>query len=60
MVRPDKENETFKVTDEAYSGPGIIINSSFLDGLKAPNDSVIQTIKLLEEKNWGKNKSTLD
>ena len=54
VVRPDKENETFKVTDEAYSGPGIIINSSFLDGLRAPNDSVIQTIKLLEEKKLGK------
>ena len=55
VVRPsDKEN--FEVTNEAYPGDGIIINSEFLDGLKAPNQSVIETIKILEEKKIGKEK----
>ena len=54
VVKPDEEDENFKVKDEAYSGPGTIINSSFLDGFKAPYDSVVQTIKLLEEKKLGK------
>ena len=39
--------------DEAYTGPGITINSGFLNGLKAPNDSIIETIKVLEEKKIG-------
>ena len=28
----------------------IIINSNFLDGLEAPDDSVLKTIQILEEK----------
>ena len=54
VVRPHEESETFQVKNEAYSGPGILINSDFLNGLEAPNNSVIETIKLLEEKNLGK------
>ena len=54
VVRPFEENETFQVTQKAYSGPGIIINSDFLNGLEAPKNSVIETIKILEEKNLGK------
>ena len=54
VVRPIEENETFQVKDEAYPGPGILINSDFLNGLEAPNNSVIETIKLLEERNIGK------
>ena len=41
---------------EAYSGPGVIINSQFLDGLSAPDNSVIETIKILEKKGLGKKK----
>ena len=56
VVRPHNEIETFEVNKEAYSGPGIIINSDFLDGLEAPENSVIDTIKILEEKKLGKKK----
>ena len=56
VVRPYEENENFMVSEEAYSGPGIIINSEFLNGFKAPDDSVIKTINILEKKNLGKKK----
>ena len=54
VVKPFNENENFKVKEEAYPGPGVIINSDFLNGLEAPDNSVIETIKILEEKKLGK------
>jgi len=54
VVKPHNENENFEVKDEAYAGPGTIINSDFLNGLEAPNNSVIETIKILEQKKLGK------
>ena len=45
VVRPKEENDTFKVKDEAYAGPGIIINSDFLNGLEAPENSVLKQLK---------------
>ena len=54
VVKPDDKSDDFKVKDEAYSGPGTLINSKFLDGLKAPSQSINETIKLLENKNIGK------
>ncbi len=56
VVRPENENDDFKVTKEAYPGPGIIFNSEFLNGLEAPDNSVIETIKILEDKKIGKKK----
>ncbi len=56
VVTPDKENLTFKVTEEAYTGPGFIFNSSFLNGLKCPEESILKTINYLEEKNLGQKK----
>ena len=56
VVKPFQEDENFKVSFEAYSGPGVIINSDFLNGLEAPNNSVLETIKILEKKNIGKKK----
>ena len=50
------KDENFKVLNEAYPGPGVLINSEFLNGLKAPEDSILETIKILEKKNWEKNK----
>ena len=50
VVRPNDKDENFKVDNEAYSGPGIIINSEFLNGFEAPNNSVIETINILEKK----------
>ena len=54
VVRPIDQNESFKVGQEAYPGPGILINSDFLNGLEAPEKSVIETIKILENKKLGK------
>ena len=56
VVKPDDKDDSFHITSEAYTGSGIIFNSQFLDGLKAPNESIIETIKLLEEKKLGKKK----
>ena len=60
VVKPYEENDSFKVSTEAYSGNGKIINSDFLNGLDAPKDSVIETIKILEEKKIGKKKLIID
>ena len=54
VVKPFKEDDTFKVIDKAYTGPGKIFNSSFLDGLKCPEESIIQTIDYLEKNKLGK------
>ncbi len=54
VVRPNDENENFEVRDEAYSGSGVMINSEFLNDLKAPDDSIIETIKILEQRKLGK------
>jgi len=56
VVKPFEETEDFKVKDEAYIGPGKIINSDFLNGLKVPDDSIIKTIDILEKKKLEKKK----
>ena len=56
VVRPFDVNDSFKVENEAYSDPGIIINSEFLNGLEAPEKSVMEAIKILEDKRIGKKK----
>ncbi len=56
VVRPLDENNNFTVKDEAYTGSGEIINSDILNGLKAPDESIIKTIEILEKKNIGKKK----
>ena len=53
VVRPKESDLSFRVVDEAYTGPGVIFNSDFLNGLSAPNESISKTIELLEEKNIG-------
>ena len=56
VVMPENKDETFKVKKEAYTGPGVIINSNFLNGLKVPDQSINKTIDILEEKQLGKKK----
>ncbi len=56
VVSPNKNDNKFTVKDEAYTGPGYIINSSFLDGLKCPEKSIVKTIEYLESKDLGKKK----
>ena len=49
VVTPDLKNQNFEVGETAYTGPGYIFNSSFLNGLKSPEDSIIKTIEYLEK-----------
>ena len=56
VVKPTDQANDFKVSKEAYTGPGVIFNSKFLDGLKVPEQSIVETIKVLEEKKIGKKK----
>ncbi len=54
VVCPQDEGEDFTVKEKAYTGSGKIFNSKFLNGLKCPDESIIETIKILEEKKIGK------
>ncbi|MBD1157884.1 leucine--tRNA ligase [Pelagibacterales bacterium SAG-MED17] len=56
VVRPEDQDDKFNVGKEAFAGSGIIINSKFLNGLKVPEESIIKTIEILEEKDIGKKK----
>ena len=50
VVRPENEDDQFQIKDVAYTDSGIIFNSDLLNGLKAPDQSIIQAIKILEKK----------
>ena len=56
VVKPLNESDSFNVKDEAYTGPGRIFNSKFLNGLKVPDESILKTIEILEKKKLGKKK----
>ena len=56
VVKPVNESDTFQVKECAYSGPGKIINSEFLNNLNAPEESIRKTIEYLEKKKLGKKK----
>ena len=56
VVKPNDENENFKVTNEAFTESGVLFNSDFLNGLKVPDESINKTIEILEEKKIGKKK----
>ena len=56
VVKPEDKDDSFEVKDEAYSGPGVLINSQFLNKLKVPEQSIHKTIDILEEKKIGKKK----
>ena len=53
VVTPEKNNLNFKIKNEAFTGSGYIFNSSFLNGLKSPDESIFKTIDYLEKKNLG-------
>ena len=56
VVKPEK-NKEFKIDNVAYTGEGFLYNSKFLDGLKAPSESIIETIAFLEKNSLGKKKT---
>ena len=55
VVKPHKDKEFF-IEKEAYTGEGFIFNSKFLDNLKAPKESIANSIEYLEKNNLGKKK----
>jgi leucyl-tRNA synthetase len=56
VVKPASEKDDYIIQEKPYTGEGIIINSDFLNGYKAPDESVIKAIQILENKNLGKRK----
>ena len=56
VVAPKKNNHNFKIKDKAYTEPGFMINSSFLNDLKSPDESIKEAINFLEKKNQGEKK----
>ena len=54
VVKPLKETDNFEVKEEAYVGDGLIINSSFLNGLKTPGDAISKAIEEIEKEKLGK------
>ena len=56
VIEPENIKDENNLNNLAYTGPGKIINSKFLNGLKAPEQSIQEAIKFLEAKNLGKKK----
>ena len=56
VIKPHDHVGDFKIKKEAYTGDGIIFNSKFLNGLNAPNNSIFEAIKILEDKKLGEKK----
>ena len=56
VVKPTNESDSFRVIDKPHTDSGVIINSKFLNGLLVPENSILETIKILEEKKIGKKK----
>jgi leucyl-tRNA synthetase len=56
VVKPVNENDNFTVNTEPHTGPGVLINSKFLNGLSVPGESIEKTIKYLEKNKLGNRK----
>ncbi|MDC0901758.1 leucine--tRNA ligase, partial [Candidatus Pelagibacter sp.] len=56
VVTPNYDDLNFNIKENAYTGPGYIFNSSFLNGLKCPDESIIKTIDYLEKNKLGEKK----
>ena len=60
VVTPEKDNQGFSVKEKAFVDAGFMFNSSFLNNLKSPEESVIKAIEHLEQINLEKEKLILD
>jgi leucyl-tRNA synthetase len=56
VVKPKNEKDDFQVTNTAYTDPGVIFNSKFLNNLNSPNESIAETIKIIEKEKVGEKK----
>ena len=55
VVRPEK-NKDFSINEKAFTEPGYLFNSKFLNDLKVPDESINKTIDYLEKNNIGQKK----
>ena len=56
VVKPKDKSDNFKVKDEAFIEDGLMINSSFLNGLKTPGEAIEKSIDYITKKKLGKKK----
>jgi len=56
VVTPEKNKFDFKIDKTAFTDSGFIFNSDFLNGLKAPDESILEMINYLEKNKSGKKK----
>ena len=56
VIEPENKKNEIEFNNKAYTGPGKIVNSKFLNGLKAPEQSIQEVIKILEKKKLGEKK----
>jgi len=56
VVTPEKNKFDFKIDKTAFTDSGFIFNSDFLNGLKAPDESIMKMINYLEKNKLGKKK----
>ena len=56
VVTPNLEENNFTISETAYTEAGYMFNSSFLDGLKSPEESIDSAIDYLEKNEIGKKK----
>ena len=56
VVRPKDKKNDFYVKDEAFIEAGVMINSSFLDGLETPGEAIEKSIEYLTKHKLGKKK----
>ena len=57
VVTPNLEENNFAISETAYTDAGYMFNSSFLDGLKSPEESIDSAIDYLEKNKVGKKKN---
>tara|TARA_Y100000816_G_scaffold146186_1_gene103745 strand:+ start:999 stop:3542 length:2544 start_codon:yes stop_codon:yes gene_type:complete len=58
VVKPNNFKGNYSVNEEAFVGDGVLINSSFLNGLKTPDEAISKAIEEIEQRNAGKKKVT--
>ncbi len=56
VVRPKDKEDDFQVKDEAFVEEGLMINSSFLNGLKTPGEAIEKSIDYLTKNKLGNKK----
>ncbi len=56
VVRPKDRGSDFQVENEAFIDDGVMINSSFLNGLETPGEAIEKSIEHLTKNNLGNKK----